>query len=232
MSFAIRVSLLHKIPESSVSISERLITWHIPLTKNRNATLISANALETALESKETFYASLNSAIGRTPDSSLGISMQKQALRAGYEGESLISTVLARSMIKASAILHSALNTSWSSPTLFDLKDKLKTSWQHPRCKYWHLLDYIIVRSVDRKEVFISRAIRGADCWTDHQLIRAKLRMDIHPQLKKTPAKKRLNCGAQKSKHCVDQFRVQLATNLSAIPDTTSCNSQGQKRHK
>ena len=46
--------------------------------------------------------------------------------------------------------------------------------------------------------------------------------MDIRPQYKKTPAKKRLNSGALKSKHCADQYRAQLATNLSAISDTPS----------
>ena len=28
--------------------------------------------------------------------------------------------------------------------TLFQLKNKFKTSWQHPCSKHWHLLDYII----------------------------------------------------------------------------------------
>ena len=44
----------------------------------------------------------------------------------------------------------------------------------------------------------------------------------IRPQLKKTPAKKRFNCDALKSNHCVEQLRAQLATNLSTIPDTPS----------
>lgn len=46
----------------------RLMTWQIPLTKKRYATLISAYApnLDLDLESKEAFYAFLNAVICRT----------------------------------------------------------------------------------------------------------------------------------------------------------------------
>ena len=62
-------SLLQKIPESPVGINERLMTWSIPLTNNRYCTLISAYAptLPADLQHKEEFYASLHSAISKTP---------------------------------------------------------------------------------------------------------------------------------------------------------------------
>ncbi|KAJ4935415.1 hypothetical protein JOQ06_016948, partial [Pogonophryne albipinna] len=56
-------------------------------------------------------------------------------------------------------------------------KAKYKTSWMHPRSKHWHLIDYVIVRRSDIRDVHITRAMRGAECWTDLRLIMAKVHM-------------------------------------------------------
>ena len=66
--------------------------------------------------------------------------------------------------------------------TLFQLKHKHKTTWMHPRSKHWHLLDYVLVKAVDLQDVQITRVIRGAECWTDHCLIRTSLHIRIRPQ--------------------------------------------------
>ena len=100
--------------------------------------------------------------------------------------------------------------------TLFQLKNKFKTSWQHLRCKHWH----IIVRKADRKEVRVTRAMPGADCWTDHRLIRAKLTLELRPPLRKTPPCRKLNCDALTSPHSANQLREQIALQLSKLPET------------
>ena len=55
--------------------------------------------------------------------------------------------------------------------TFFQLCDMHKTSWMYPRSKHWHLVDYVIVKRRDFNKVQITRAMRGADCSTDHHLI-------------------------------------------------------------
>ena len=60
--------------------------------------------------------------------------------------------------------------------TLFQLKYKHKTTWMHSRSKHWHLLDYVLVKAVDLQDVQITRVMRGAECWTDHRLVRTSLR--------------------------------------------------------
>lgn len=58
--------------------------------------------------------------------------------------------------------------------SLFRQKNRLKTSWCHPRSHQSHLLDYAIVRKLDSTDVRITRAMINADdCWTDHRLIRS-----------------------------------------------------------
>lgn len=55
----------------------------------------------------------------------------------------------------------------------------------HPRSKHWHLLDYVIVRRSDRRDVHLTRAMRGVECWTDHRLVRASIKLNIRPPARK-----------------------------------------------
>ena len=64
--------------------------------------------------------------------------------------------------------------------TFFHVPDKWYHSWTHPRSKRPHLLDYILVRRSDVRDVCITHAMRGADCSTDHLLIHSKLAVCLH----------------------------------------------------
>ena len=58
VGFAVKSKLLQRIPESPIGINERLMTWRIPLAKERFATFISAYAptLDAKHNIKEDFY--------------------------------------------------------------------------------------------------------------------------------------------------------------------------------
>ena len=57
--------------------------------------------------------------------------------------------------------------------TYFRQKNKYKGTWLHPRSKVWHLIDYIIIRKRDVRDMHSVRVMRGAECWTDHRLVRS-----------------------------------------------------------
>ena len=61
--------------------------------------------------------------------------------------------------------------------TLFKHEDTHKKTWMHPRSKHWHLLDCIIGRQRDVRDVIDTTAIRGADCGTDHVMLRSRVRI-------------------------------------------------------
>ncbi|BHF60847.1 hypothetical protein SprV_0100381600 [Sparganum proliferum] len=44
-----------------------------------------------------------------------------------------------------------------------------KTTWVHPRLRHWHLLDYVLVRRRDQRDVLAAKAIMGADGWAAHR---------------------------------------------------------------
>lgn len=69
----------------------------------------------------------------------------------------------------------------------------------HPHSKHWNPIDYVIVRRCDIRDVLRCWAMRGAECWTDHQMIMAKVHMSVHPPLAETWVHgRRLNCTCLK----------------------------------
>ena len=72
--------------------------------------------------------------------------------------------------------------------TWFQKKDAYKCTWQHPKSKRWHCIDYAIVRARERRRCLDASVKRGAECNTDHQLLRIKLRMSRLYQTAKTTA--------------------------------------------
>lgn len=69
--------------------------------------------------------------------------------------------------------------------TLFQQPNIHKTTWMHPRSRHCHLIDYVIVRERDLKDVLLTGAMRGAECQTDHRLVRSTIKRVIIPLRKK-----------------------------------------------
>ncbi|BHF69804.1 hypothetical protein SprV_0301285100 [Sparganum proliferum] len=59
--------------------------------------------------------------------------------------------------------------------TFFCLPEREKATWRHPRSRQWHLLDYVLVRRRDQRDLLVTKAIAGADGWTDHRLVISKM---------------------------------------------------------
>ena len=49
----------------------------------------------------------------------------------------------------------------------------------HPTSKHWYMIDFIITRCRDKMDIHSTRAMRGANCWTDHQMLRSKVAFRI-----------------------------------------------------
>ncbi|VDL99060.1 unnamed protein product [Schistocephalus solidus] len=52
----------------------------------------------------------------------------------------------------------------------FHLPTREKATLMHIRSRRWQLLDYILVRTQDRRDVLVTKSIRNADVWTDQRL--------------------------------------------------------------
>ena len=59
--------------------------------------------------------------------------------------------------------------------TWFKKKDIHMRTWQHPKSKRWHTIDFAVIRQSHRRRCLDAAVVRGAECNTDHQLLRIKL---------------------------------------------------------
>nr|VZI19365.1 unnamed protein product [Spirometra erinaceieuropaei] len=61
----------------------------------------------------------------------------------------------------------------------FCLSMRKKATWMHPRSRQRHLLDYVLVWRRDPRDVQVTKAIPGADGWTDHRLFISNMRIRL-----------------------------------------------------
>jgi hypothetical protein len=137
-------------------------------------------------EIKDKFYDELRSTIAAVPRTDKLIILGDFNARVGADhtswegvlGKNGIGTCNSNGLLLLeTCAAHELLITN----SVFRLPLRNKTSWMHPRSKHWHLLDYIIVRQKDKRDVRVTKAMCGAECWTDHRLIISKLNIRIQP---------------------------------------------------
>ena len=84
--------------------------------------------------------------------------------------------------------MHRVLIRSFDN-TLYEQKVMHKVTWIHPRSMHGHILGYIITRKRDLRDVCTVRVVHGAECGTDHKLVRGKLKMCIKRKVRETGVK-------------------------------------------
>ena len=67
--------------------------------------------------------------------------------------------------------------------TMFQLPEKHKNTWKHPRSGHWHMIDHVVTRRHDAKECRVTRVMRGAECSSVHLMQRTVLSMKIRPPI-------------------------------------------------
>ena len=180
-------------------------------------------------EVKDNFYEDLNTIITTVPSTDILIILGGFNVRVG-SGSTTWEGVIGQYGVgncNSNGLLllqtyteHGLLITN----TIFCLPTHNRTSWMHPCSKHWHLIDYVIIRKRDRLDMWVTRAMCGANCWIDHCLIISKLNLCIqlkrHPQDMKTP--KCLNVNKLKLS-CIKQF---LTNTLEECLDAATLDKQ------
>uniref|UniRef100_H3A3J9 Endonuclease/exonuclease/phosphatase domain-containing protein n=1 Tax=Latimeria chalumnae TaxID=7897 RepID=H3A3J9_LATCH len=177
----------NRMTEFPAGINKRLMTLRLQLANNSSATVISAYAppLAAEEEQKEQFYAYLDEILTIIPKEDKIILLGDFNARVGWDSNLWRGTIGKEGVGKANpngilllskCVEHDLVITN----TIFRQHDRYKTTWQHPHSKQWHLLNYVIVRACDLKDVHITHVMRGADnCWTDHRLMRSILSIRV-----------------------------------------------------
>eukprot|EP00117_Sycon_ciliatum_P039014 scpid35652/ scgid3339/ Craniofacial development protein 2; p97 bucentaur protein len=66
----------------------------------------------------------------------------------------------------------SVMNTHFQKPA------SRRGTWMHPATKQTHLIDFIIMRQPHRRFCLDVSVMRGANCWTDHHMVRSRILLD------------------------------------------------------
>ena len=225
VGFAVKSIHVQKLASIPVGLNDRLMSMHLPLGKKTSATIISAYAptMTNPDEVKEKFYEELDYLITSTKSEKLIILGDFNA-RVGADHHAWHNVLGKHGIGNCNSNGHLLLNLCSShdlgiTNTMFRLPTRNKTSWMHPRSKHWHLIDYVIVRARDRQDVRVTKAMCGADCWTDHRLIISKMNLLI--QTKRRPqgqkVKKKLNVNKLKDPKKLQDFQEHMHNHLADL---------------
>ncbi|BHF83389.1 hypothetical protein SprV_0902653100 [Sparganum proliferum] len=227
VAFAIRNDIVGRLPCFPQGINDRLMSLRLPLWRGKFATTISAYAppMTSSDAAKDKFYEDLhallatvskadklvvlgdfNACVGRDHTAWRGV-LGPRGLRGSNDNGLLLLRTCAE---------HRLILTN----TFFCLPEREKATWRHPRSRQWHLLDYILVRRRDQRDVLVTKAIAGADGWTDHRLVISKMRIRLQPhrrpQGKRPPGK--LNIALLSLPAHRLRFSNELAQRLDNLP--------------
>ncbi|KAJ2940675.1 hypothetical protein O0L34_g14785 [Tuta absoluta] len=186
VGFAVRNEIAKTLQELPKGIYDRIITLRLQLSSKKYLHLISVYAptLPSSDEDKAKFYCELNQVLNKIPSTDKIILFGDFNARVGNDYGAWNGVLGRHGVGKCNAngldlLTLCAEHDLTITNTCYRMPDKFKTTWMHPRSKHWHLLDYVIVRKRDLGEVLVTRAMRGAQGWTDHRLVRSKLRVKI-----------------------------------------------------
>ena len=162
------------------------MTLRLKLTKDCFAIVISTYAptMTNPYDIKEAFYEDLNRVLSEVSSKDKLIIFGDFNARVGVDHSSW-PNVLGRhgtGKCNSNGLMLLSLCTQYElciTNTIFQQADKFKNTWMHPRSWQWHMFDYAIVRQRDRRDVQITRCMRGADCWSDHRLVRSKMNIQL-----------------------------------------------------
>ena len=111
--------------------------------------------------------------------------------------------------------------------TWFQKKEIHQGTWMHPATKKCHMIDFVVMRAGQRVYCRDVQVMRGANCWTDHKLVRAKLKVVVP----RYAGRKKKNCLpfavhelSTRSKR--DEYGEMLKQQLLDMPHNASDTSE------
>jgi len=113
--------------------------------------------------------------------------------------------------------------------TCFQHRRKEKYTWVSPDGQYKNMIDYIIVRKRERREVRDSRSLVSADYDTDHQLVWMKMKGKSWNKPKKTQSKRKRDLNVLRDPEKRASFEERLKNKLSAEETTWVTLEKGIK---
>ena len=147
---------------------------------------------------KQRFYTDLQDTIDKIPHNDILVTLGDFNARVGVldQGSDVWCGVLGRhgmserNLPGEEFLEFCAANSLSIMNTLFQKKVVHQGTWTHPATKRCHMIDFVVMRAGQKCYCKDVRVMRGAKCWTDHRLVRAKLNIVVP------------RCAGRKEKTC------------------------------
>nr|VZI12819.1 unnamed protein product [Spirometra erinaceieuropaei] len=190
VAFAIRTDIVGRQPFLPQGINDRLMSLRLPLRRGgKFATIISAYAPPMSspdAAARDKFYEDLHALLATVSKADKLIAFGDFNARVGTDHTSwrgLLGPHGLRGSNDNGLLLRTcAEHRLILTNTFFCLPEREKATWRHPRSRQWHLLDYVLVQRRDQRDMLVTKAIAGADGWTDHRLVISKMRIRLQPR--------------------------------------------------
>jgi len=222
VGFMVRTSITSKLENLPTGHSDHIMSMRLPLKNKQYATLFSVYAptLQAEFAEKDKFYSELRNLIQSTPADDKVIILGDFNARVGEDATAW------KGVLGRHGVGNCNDNGRWLlelcteqqlviTNTIFHQKDSLKTTWMHPRSRHWHLIDYVIVRHRDLKDVLHTGVMPSTEYHTDHCLVRCKLNLNFKPKQRKGgPPKKSFKLSKLQSAEVKTDFQADLQTKL------------------
>ena len=230
VGFAVRNSLLSMI-EPPTGGSERILTLRLS-TSSGPVNIVTAYAptLYSNPDVKDQFYNALDHTIGMlTPSEHIYLLGDFNA-RVGAEHNTWPTCIGHHGVGKINEngerLLELCCNRNLCvTNTYFQVKQKHRVSWMHPRSRQWHQLDLVITKRELLNSVRITRSYHSADCDTDHSLVLSKIILSPkrlhHAKPKGLPKINTAHTNdAERIKYFTSSFESNFHNNLSTDATT------------
>nr|VZI49547.1 unnamed protein product [Spirometra erinaceieuropaei] len=189
VAFAIRDDIVGRLPSLPQGINDRLMRLCLPLRRGggKFATIISAYAPPMSspdADAREKFYEDLHAILSTVSKADRLIVLGDFNARVGTDHTAWRGVLDPHGLRCSNGLLLLRICVEHRlilMNTLFCLPEREKAIWRHPRSRQWHLLDYVLFRRRGQRDVLVTKAITGADGWTDHRLVISKMRIRLQP---------------------------------------------------
>ena len=220
VGFAIRNELLNQYDLNPTPRNDRISTLRIKLKENSHILLVSVYGptMQRTQEEKEQFYEQLGDVLDDARNDSIIVLGDLNA-RVGKDWTSwpsVIGKYGVGNMNSNGLILLEFCSRYQLSimGTMFQMKNSLKTTWQHPRSKHFHQIDHVLANSHARQYINVTKIDPIADCFTDHKLLVTKCFFKIQPKNKglKPPKKYDITLTTEKKQRLQSFLNEKLLT--------------------
>ena len=205
-------------------ISSRIATLSVLGTVRMHIISVYAPTEVSTDEAKDAFYAQLQETVDALPTGDLiliagDFNAHVGSAQSGWQnimgkfgvGETNDNGFRLRSFAAANELM--------IGNSLFRHPLKHQLSWRAPNGKDISLLDYVLVNARFRTSLRDVRVMRGADCGTDHHLVRALVQLRLKRQRKPANVVRQREWSKLAEPACKQQFQISLSNRFAALAE-------------